>query len=111
VAIEHPQETPLLLGNAAGTRRRPRVRIRRRRTAVSPARLARLNAGPSRILRARRLSAEAIRTRSRPRVRDVSRSLPLGVELVRVLILLAFVVFAVIVALPALLGFATAPFH
>jgi hypothetical protein len=44
-------------------------------------------------------------------MRDVSRSLPLGVELVRVLILLAWAVFAVIVALPALLAFASAPFH
>jgi hypothetical protein len=57
------------------------------------------------------LSAVSIRARSRPRMRDVTRSLPLGVELVRVLILLAFAVFAVFVALPALLGVATAPFH
>jgi hypothetical protein len=101
----------LSLRNAAGARRPPRVRIRRRRPAVPPARLARLNAGPSRTLRARRLSAVSIGARSRPRMHDVSRSFPLGVELVRVLILLALAVFAVIVALPALLEFASAPFH
>jgi hypothetical protein len=37
--------------------------------------------------------------------------LPLGIELVRISILLAVAVLAVIVALPALLEFAAAPFH
>jgi hypothetical protein len=111
VAIEHPQEAQLSLRNAVGAPRLPRVRIRRRRLAAPPGRLDRLNAGLSRTMRARRLSAVSVRARPRPRIRDVSRSLPLGVELVRVVILLAFAVFAVIVALPALVEFASAPFH
>jgi hypothetical protein len=109
--IEHAQEAKLSLLNAAGARRPPRVRIRRRRPAVPPARLTRLNAKSMRTLRARRLSAVSIGVRSRPRMRDMSHSLPLGLELVRVLILLALAVFAVIVALPALLEFASVPFH
>jgi hypothetical protein len=44
-------------------------------------------------------------------MRDMSNSLPLGLELVRILVLLTLVIFAVIVALPALLEFAAAPFH
>lgn len=64
-----------------------------------------------RTLRARRLSAVPAGFRPRPRLRDMRHSLPLGLELVRVLTLLALAVFAVVVALPALLEFATAPFH
>jgi hypothetical protein len=41
----------------------------------------------------------------------VRQSLPLGLELVRVVILLALTVFGVTVALPALLELAAAPFH
>jgi hypothetical protein len=37
--------------------------------------------------------------------------LPLGVEVVRVAVLLGLAVFAVVVLLPALLEFAAAPFH
>jgi hypothetical protein len=43
-------------------------------------------------------------------MRDMSHSWPLGFELVRVLILLALAAFA-IGALPAVLEFASAPFH
>jgi hypothetical protein len=44
-------------------------------------------------------------------MRALSHSLPLGLEVVRVLILLGLTVLGVIVALPALLEFAAAPFH
>jgi hypothetical protein len=44
-------------------------------------------------------------------MRDVTHSLPLGLELARVVILLALALFAVFVALPALLASAAAPFH
>lgn len=99
------------LANAARARRPPRVRVRPRRPAVPPARLTRLNAKPLRISRARRLSAVSQRVRTRPRMRALSHSLPLGLEVVRVLILLGLTVLGVIVALPALLEFAAAPFH
>jgi hypothetical protein len=109
--IEHAQEARLSLVNVAGARRPPRVRIRRRRPAVPAARLTRLNAKPTRELRTRRLSAVSIRVRSRSRIGGSGNRLPLGMELVRVLILLTLAIFAVIVALPALLEWAAAPFH
>jgi hypothetical protein len=101
----------LSLVNVAGAHRSPRVRIRRRRKAVPLARLTRLNAKPLRTLRARRLSAISVHVRSRPRMRAVRHSLPLGLEVVRVVILLALTVLGVTVVLPALLDFAAAPFH
>jgi hypothetical protein len=97
--------------NAAGARRPARVRIRRRRPAAPPARLTRLDARAARYRRVARRSAVSIRERTRPRTRDTGYRLPPGVDLVRVLILLVLAVLAVVVVLPALLGFAAAPFR
>jgi hypothetical protein len=109
--IEHGQEAQLSLVNAEGAHRPPRVGIRRRRPAVPPARLTWLNARAVRNRRARRLSAVSVRVRTSSRTRDTGHRLPLGIELVRVFVLLALTVFGVTVALPALLELAAAPFH
>jgi hypothetical protein len=93
----------------AGARRPTRVKAQRRRQTVSPARLAALNARPVRVLRARRLSAVHVQPRSR--IRDTGDRLPLGIELVRVLLLFAGALLAVLVVLPVLLEFAAAPFR
>jgi hypothetical protein len=101
----------LSLVNAARARRPPRVRIGRRRPAVPPARLTRLNARAARNRRARGLSAVSIGVRTSSRTRDTGHRLPLGIELVRVLTLLTLAVLAVIVLLPTLLESAAAPFN
>lgn len=99
------------LVNAAGAHRPPRVRSRRRRPAIPPARLAWLNARATNNRRARRLSAVSSHVRTHSRTRAMGHPLPLAIELLRVLVLLAVVIAAVIVVLPALLEFAAAPLH
>jgi hypothetical protein len=96
------------LVRAAGARRPPRARIRHQRPVVRPARLTWLNARATRNRRARRLSAVSIRVRTRSRAHDLGSWSPFGRELVRVSILLALAVLAVIVVLPALLESAAA---
>jgi hypothetical protein len=101
----------LSLVNAEGAHRPPRVRIQRRRPAVPPARLTWLNARAARNPWARRPSAVSVRVRTSSRTRDTGHRLPIGIELVRVLILLTMAVLAVIVVLPILLESAAAPLY
>jgi hypothetical protein len=93
----------------AGARRPPRVKVQQRRQSVHPARLAALNTRPVRVLRARRLSA--VRVQPRSRIRDTGDRSPLEIELVRVVLLFAAALLAVLVVLPVLLEFAAAPFR
>lgn len=97
------------LANVARLGRRPRVRIRRRRQTVPRARLTRLATTALRDHPSHRPAAAPIRVRSSSRRRDTGSLLLVGIELVRVLILLTLAVFAVIVVLPALLDFAASP--
>jgi hypothetical protein len=99
------------LVNFAVARRPPRVKVHPRRPAVPPARLAWPNTRRTSDRRARRLSTVRVRVRSNSRIRDMSPRLPLGIELVRAVLLLAVAVLAVVVALPALLDFAATPLH
>lgn len=94
-----------------GARRPSRVKVQPRRPAVPAARLAALNTRPKRVQRARRLSAVRIQDRSRLRFPDTGHWLPLGIEVLRAVLLLAAAILAVFVALPALLEFAAAPFR
>ena len=93
----------------AGARRPRRVKVQRGRQTVSPARLVALNTKPVRFLRARRLSA--VHAQPRSRIRYSGHRLPLGIELVRIVLLFAGAFLAVLVALPVLLEFAAAPFR
>lgn len=105
------QEAAMPLVSSAATRRPPRVKTHLRRPAVARARLTGLNSRASRDQRAGRLSAARIDARSRVRLRATSHRLPLGMELVRVTMLVALAALAIIHVLPALLELAAAPFR
>ena len=97
--------------SATSGRRPPRIKIQRlRRPAVSPARLSALNKSSTRRHRRRTPSAVRVQVRSR-RSRATAARLPLGIDVIRVVLLLAGAVLAVLVVLPALLEYAAAPFH
>jgi len=95
----------------AGARRRSRVRVRPRRPAIPPARLAALNTRSMRARRSRRLSALLSLDPSRLRVTHTGHRLPLGIELLRAVVGVACAILAVLVALPALIEVAAAPFR
>ena len=91
-----------------GARRPSRLNVQPRRPAVPAARLAALNTRPMSVHRARRLSAVRMQDRSRLRLSDTGHQLPLGIELLRAVVLLAAAILAVLIVLPTLLEFAAA---
>lgn len=99
------------LVRSAAKRRPPRVETYLRRPAVARARLTGLNSRASRDQRAGRLAAARIDARSRVRLRAAGHRLPVGMELVRVAMLVALATLAIVHALPALLELAAAPFR
>ncbi len=94
-----------------GARRPSRLNVHPRRPAVPAARLAALNTRPMRVRRARRLSAVRMQDRSRLRLPDSGHRLPLGIELLRAVVLVAAAILAVLVVLPTLLELAAAQFR
>jgi len=94
--------------DSAGARRPSRVKVRPGRPAVPAARLAAFDARPMRIRRTSRLSAVRIRDQPPLRVHDTGHHWPLGIELLRAVLLIAGAILAVLVVLPAVLEFASA---
>ena len=97
-------------GMVARARRPSRVVVRRRRTAWRSARLTGLDPRTTdrRTLRA---PEGRVRVPAAPRPQDLRSATPFGIELLRTLLLLTMAVLSVVIALPALLAFAAAPFH
>lgn len=97
--------------SSAGTRRPSRIKTQRRRPVVPRARLTWLNPRATRHRRARRHMAARIGVRSLMRIRDSGHQLPLEIELVRAILLIALAVLSITLVLPALLELAAAPFR
>lgn len=92
-------------------RRPPRIKTPRlRRPAVSPVSLRALNKRSTRGHRRRTPPAVRAHVLS-SRSRATAGRLPLGIYVIRIVLLLAGAVLAVLVVLPAVLEFAAAPFH